>query len=223
MVLPFEEGIELGAANTGETIGGTENGAGGRVTDNDDTGLIAHRQFEAMVGKAGAKTAAIGADRPRFPNMLTGLSQIDAKAFPSLMRLCRVGRNWLRPAPKGVGKAVGNIAMTVAPKGCQHRNIVRTGNQWVTEFQLKQPCHLFVTWVAEAVGENAARGRVGLSHDEMPMTVRHPGDGAGLLVFDYHRNIRIKTELLPQRPCGSLELLAVHGDLGGDDEVPECV
>lgn len=110
--------------------------------------------------------------------------------------------------------------MAFIPQGCQHRNIVGTGNQWVTEFQLKQPGHLFVTRVAEAVGEHAACGWVGLSHDEMPMTVRHPGDGAGLLVFDYHRDTRIKTELLTQRPCRSLELLAIHGDLGSDDEVP---
>src|SRR5690606_4138991 len=149
-VLPLQGGSGRGAANTGAAIGGTEAGGGGRAAGNEDTGRRGSRHTAARAGKPAGRRAGSGAGRPACTHRLTGLSQIEAKAFPSLMRLCRVGRNWLRPAPKGVGKAVGNIAMTVAPKGCQHRNIVRTGNQWVTEFQLRQPCHLFVTWVAEA-------------------------------------------------------------------------
>lgn len=93
MLFPFDEGVELGSANAGETVGGTENGAGGSIADDDNAGLVACHQRETVGSKAGAKLVAIGAGRPRCPNILASLSQIDAKAFAGLMRLAGIGRN----------------------------------------------------------------------------------------------------------------------------------
>src|SRR5690606_29111950 len=107
------------------------NGAGGSIADDDNAGLIACRQFETVNGKASAKIIAIGAAGPRCSNMLASLSQVDANAFPGLMSLGRKGRNWLRPSPKGAGKAVSKIAMTFAPKRGQHGDVMSTHNQWV--------------------------------------------------------------------------------------------
>lgn len=223
IVCPFEKSVQFGTANPGQPIGGTENAAGGRVTDNNDAGLIPHRQFKPVTGKAGTEVVAIGARRPCCPNMLAGLSEIDAMAFPGLMGFDAIGRNRLPPMTQNVGQAVGKIAMAFAAQCGQDGDIVGTGNQWVTEFQFENTRHLFVARVAELARQNLAGGRVGLGHDEMPVTVSHTGNSTRLLVFDHHCHVRIEAEFRAQRPCGSLELPAVYGDFGRDDEMAQGV
>lgn len=102
-MFPFEEVVELGAANAGETIGGTENSATGRVTDDDDPALFACRQFETVGSKAGSEAVAIGAACPSGANVLACLCQIETMAFPGLMSLGGIRSDRLWPVTKRVG------------------------------------------------------------------------------------------------------------------------
>ncbi|MBJ6987272.1 hypothetical protein [Devosia sp. MC521] len=223
IVCPFEKRIKFGAANPGHAIGGTKNDAGGHVADNDDTGLVTCRHFEAMTGQAGTEVVAIGTRRPCKANMLAGLSQIDAITFPGLMSLDAICRNRLRPIAQGASQTVGKIAMAFASKGGQDGDVVSAGVDGMAESKLEQPRDFFMSGVAEAARQDLTSHRVGLGDDEMPVTVCHTCNSTGLLVFDHQRQIRIEAEFLAQRLCSPLELLAVYGHLGGDDEMAQGV
>ncbi|MEO5805060.1 hypothetical protein [Devosia sp.] len=107
IVCPFEKNVEFGPANAGQAVGGTENTAGSRIANNDNTRLVACRQCEPMTGKAVTEVVASGAGRPRRPDMLASLRQIDAMAFSCLMGLGGIGRNRLRPMAQRADQAVG--------------------------------------------------------------------------------------------------------------------
>ncbi|MEO5805059.1 MAG: hypothetical protein ABIQ45_00930 [Devosia sp.] len=105
----------------------------------------------------------------------------------------------------------------------QDRDIVSARDDGMAEFEFEQPRDLLMARMTEAAGQDLAGGRVGFRDDEMPVAVCHTGDSTGLLVFDYQCHVRIEAEFVAQHPCRPLELLAVHGDFGRDDEMAQGV